>query len=251
MSELSVEPGFDAMLRDLGLTTADSVFSDPRFRVWRDIRERQNAVLDATLASGSVRFHLKRDKMRLSRPCRDEVAGLSLLRAASIPCPQLVACASLDDGRTAVMTLDLAGMKPADACGLPFDQLFEPTVTLAAKLHRAGLHHRDLYLNHFFVNPSNPSEIALLDAARVRRLPVWFRKRWVVKDLAQFAYSTRSLGVPDESLDRWIMRYADLTSSYGESELRRAVARKTEWITRHDARLRRVAPERTASLEPR
>lgn len=251
MSGLSVEPEFDRMLRELGLTTPDSVFTDSRFRVWRDIRERQNAVLDATISGEPVRLHLKRDKMRLSTPCSDEVPGLELLRAASIPCPRLVARATLDDGRTAVMTLDLAGMKPADASGLSFDRLFEPTVGLVARLHSAGLHHRDLYLNHLFVNPAKPDEIALLDAARVRRLPGWFRRRWIVKDLAQFTYSTRPLEVSPEAMDRWLSRYAELTSTRPVDRLMKDVARKTEWIARHDARLRRTAPERTASLEPR
>jgi hypothetical protein len=251
MSELSVEPGFDALLAELGLTTPVSLFVDARFRVWRDIRERQNAVLDAPTHSGPVRLHLKRDKHRLAHPCRDEVRGLALLGAASIPCPRLVACATLDDGRSAVITLDLAGMKPADASGLTFDQIAEPTAGLVARLHSAGLHHRDLYLNHLFVDPQHPERVALLDAARVRQLPRWFRRRWIVKDLAQFAYSTRLMDVSSDAFERWLARYAELASVSDVERLAGEVERKKQWIARHDERLRRVAPERTAALEPR
>ena len=251
MNQLWVEPGFDAMLRELDLNTPESLFADGRFHVWRDIRERQNAVLDASTRDGPVRLHLKRDKHRLSTPCSDETRGLALLREASIPCPQLVARAILDDGRSAVISLDLAGMKPADASGLAFEPIFEPTARLVARLHSAGLHHRDLYLNHVFVDPKYPERIALLDAARVRRLPRWFRHRWIVKDLAQFAYSTRLMRVSSEVLERWLARYAELASVDDVGRLTRDVARKTRWIAGHDERLRRVAPERAVALEPR
>jgi len=45
--------------------------------------------------------------------------------------------------------------------GLPFESLLNPTADLAAKLHNANLHHRDLYLCHFFAKTDDP--FAFLD----------------------------------------------------------------------------------------
>ncbi len=64
-------------------------------------------------------------------------------------------------------------------------------------LHNGGLHHRDLYLCHFLGRrDENPqADLRLIDAARVRPLPgPLTRRRWIVKDLAQFWYSTTATG---------------------------------------------------------
>ena len=50
---------------------------------------------------------------------------------------------TLADGRSFILTEDLAGYRPADKLvesGTPFDQLLEPTADLTAQLHRASLH---------------------------------------------------------------------------------------------------------------
>ena len=66
----------------------------------------------------------------------------------------------------------------------------------ADPLHDEDLHHRDLYLCHFFANPGDPRDLRLIDAGRVKRLPGWpLRQRWIVKDLAEFWYSTLGLAV--------------------------------------------------------
>ncbi len=139
------------------------------------------------------------------------MAGHALLTAAGIPTAPLAAHGRLDDGRSFVIFADLAGYTPADkrvAAGEPFEPLLVPTADLAADLHAAGLHHRDLYLCHFMVRP-DPFDVRLIDVARVARLanPLT-RRRWVVKDLAQFWYSTTQLAVTDEQRRRWLDRYA-------------------------------------------
>jgi len=83
--------------------------------------------------------------------------------------------------------------------------------------------------------------VKLIDAARVGRLGGLFKQRWIVKDLAQFWYSTLSLAVTDEHRDRWLNRY-------GGEGMKSAILRKVKSIARHDAKLRRAQPKRNISI---
>ena len=58
------------------------------------------------------------------------------------------------------------------------------------RFHSAGYNHRDLYCCHFFVKEPVPGQfdIRLIDLQRVQHRR-WFRRRWLVKDLAQLAWS--------------------------------------------------------------
>ena len=70
----------------------------------------------------------------------------------SIPTAPLVGWGRLADGRSFLISEDLAGYAPADKLvrrARRSRRLLEPTADLAAELHSAGLHHRDLYLCHF------------------------------------------------------------------------------------------------------
>jgi hypothetical protein len=149
------------------------------------------------------------------------------------------------------MTEDLAGYDAADKMiergEMTFDQLLEPTADLAARLHRAGLHHRDLYLCHFFVNRAG-ADVRLIDVARVKRLPVLLARRWIVKDLAQFWYSTLTLrAVSDAQRAAWLEHYAQ-KREINPQDVRGAIARKVRWIARHDVHLRREQPQRNISI---
>jgi len=70
------------------------------------------------------------------------------------------------------------------------DQLIRQVARLARKFHAAGYNHRDLYCCHFFVKEPSPGrfQIRLIDLQRVQHRRR-FRRRWLVKDLAQLAYS--------------------------------------------------------------
>lgn len=251
-----VSPRRQPLLRELGLD-AGAVFERADIRVWRKLPDRENCTLDATRADGTpVRLHVKRYPATApGTPAPDEVRGIELLQRARIPTVPLVGWGTLADGRSFVVTLDLAGYRDSEKLvqgGLPFADLLGPTADLAAQLHGAGLHHRDLYLCHFFakVTESGTPEVALIDAARVRWLPRWFRQRWVVKDLAQFWYSTTNLpAVTDEQREAWLARYAGQRSSSNASSLRRAIERKARWIARHDRSLNAKQPDRNVSLK--
>ena len=147
----------------------------------------------------------------------------------------LVAWGKLEDGRSFIITDDLAGFQPADkllAGGFPFDRLRDGLADLTAKLHQAGLHHRDLYLCHFFVK-ADESQIAvkLIDVARVKKLPALLgRQRWIVKDLSQFWYSTLPLPITETQREMWLRQYLERRGEGDPSSVRRSIERK---IARH------------------
>jgi heptose I phosphotransferase len=69
-------------------------------------------------------------------------------------------------------------------------RLISDMARIVRRFHAAGYNHRDLYCCHFFVKDTGPMrrEIRLIDLQRVQRRR-WFRRRWIVKDLAQLAWS--------------------------------------------------------------
>ncbi len=85
------------------------------------------------------------------------------------------------------------------------------------RLHAAGYNHRDLYCCHFFVKDAAhaPREIRLIDLQRVERRR-WFRRRWLVKDLAQLAWSAPSCCIKRTHKMAFIREYL------GVAKLRRA-----------------------------
>jgi hypothetical protein len=231
------------LVREIGLD-ADAIFERPDIKPWRTLPDRENCILDAL----GKRLHIKRFK---TSGATDEVRGIEFLERAGIPTVPLVGWGTMSDGRSFIVTLDLAGYRDSEKmvqAGAPFADLLEPTADLAAKLHDAGLHHRDLYLCHFFARGGAPLELALIDAARVKPLPTWFRQRWIVKDLAQFWYSTSGLAVTAEQRDAWLARYANRRGISSTARLRRAIVRKSDWIARHDRSLRQKQPARNVSL---
>ncbi|HLA84494.1 MAG TPA: lipopolysaccharide kinase InaA family protein [Thermoguttaceae bacterium] len=69
-------------------------------------------------------------------------------------------------------------------------ELIGRVADVARRFHAAGYNHRDLYCCHFFIREPQPGrfDVRLIDLQRVqhrRRL----RRRWIVKDLGQLAYS--------------------------------------------------------------
>jgi hypothetical protein len=251
-NQIHVASQFQPVLRELGID-AEAVFDHPAISAWRSLPDRQNCILSALLQDGrTIRWHVKRyARGRGEPPALAEVRGLRLLVEREIPTMDLVAWGGLDDGRSFVILNDLAGFSAADKlvrCEDDFSRILAPTAELAARLHDAGLHHRDLYLCHFFARVDGPqADVRLIDAARVRELPRLLPRRWVTKDLAQFWYSTVSLPISNEQRDSWLSTYAQ-HRGLSAVQLRGPVERKVRWIARHDQRLRRAQPLRNVSI---
>ncbi|MCC7351889.1 MAG: hypothetical protein IT446_15115 [Phycisphaerales bacterium] len=240
--------------RELGLD-AEGIFADPRIVPWRTLPDRENCTLDATLADGrSIRWHIKRYPAGpdSGSSAQQEAMGIQSLHQAEIPTVRLAGWGLLADGRSFLATEDLAGYRPADKLlegGFEFDRLLNPMADLAARLHNGGLHHRDLYLCHFFVNPDHPADIRLIDPARVRPLPGWpLRRRWIVKDLAQLWYSLSQSQIPRQQAMALFERYANTTGRYAPVRLLGSISRKAARIARHDVNLRRRQPGRNISI---
>ena len=247
---------YEMLVRSLGLDAA-GVFTDPRIVAWRKLDDRQNCTLDVSPTSdelGTIRLHVKRYHAARVPPAEAEVAGHRLLAEAGIPTAPLVAWGKLPDGRSFTIWADLAGHAPTDKLiegGRSFASLLNPTADLAARLHGAGLHHRDLYLCHFMAGGATASpDVKLIDVARVARVgSILTRRRWFVKDLAQFWYSTMQLGLPDNDRSAWLARYAATRGlADGGQGLRGAIERKVRSIARHDRRLRLRQPTRNISI---
>ena len=70
------------------------------------------------------------------------------------------------------------------------DRLIRQIARVVRKFHAAGYNHRDLYCCHFFIKEPvrGRFEVRLIDLQRVQRRRR-FRRRWLVKDLAQLAWS--------------------------------------------------------------
>jgi hypothetical protein len=249
--EVSAE--YQPVVRELGLD-AETIFTHPDIKVWRSIKERENCTLDADLAGGRhMRWHIKRFRPVVAAvsPADVEARGIRALQENNIPTTPLVGWGKLTDGRSFVVTEDLAGYRDSEkliAGGVPFDSLLKPTADLAARLHSAGLHHRDLYLCHFFTNERDHADVRLIDPGRVKKLPRWpLRRRWIVKDLAQFWYSTLRLAVTEEQRRAWLEHYSLCTGSK-PSDWLSAIGRKAAWIARHDAKLRMRQAGRNISI---
>jgi hypothetical protein len=247
-SKIQFQSAYEPLMKSLGVDAA-WVFASERVVPWRTLADRENCTLDAAWPDGRpVRFHVKRYPPGSAALAETEAAALMDLERAGIACASLAAWGRDADGRGFVMTEDLAGYEPADkriARGEPFEKLSAPTAKLAAQLHAAGFHHRDLYLCHFFVNAAG--EAKLIDAARVRRLPRWpLRRRWIVKDLAQFWYSMTQLPIPEPQRAEWLARYA--AERKIPNNFRRSVEAKSRRIAAHDANLNRREPKRHISI---
>jgi hypothetical protein len=252
-----ISPAYRKAAEDLGLS-ASWVFTDPRVVVWRELADRQNCTLRFDHLGRACFWHIKRYRGRRAvKAMLHEVHGLELLKAAGVPALNMVAHGTLDEHQAFIITENLAGYVAGDkylSDGVgQFEQILVPTARLAALLHAqaprgADLHHRDMYLCHFFIKADDASDIRFIDVARVRELPWFFRQRWVVKDLAQFIYSTYEHDISDLQRRAWLAEYAAAAGQPLTQPLHARIYDKVKRIGRHDEHLRRRQPDRNISI---
>lgn len=243
------EAKYADLLRDAGLADAMSVFEHPKIEPWRSIRERENCVLDL---DDGTRLHIKRNTKGFTG-VDDEVTGIRHLQKAGIETVPLAGYGKLNDGRGFVITENLTHFSDCERLlesGTPFETLLVPTAQTAGKLHANKLHHRDLYIGHFWANvEETPIAIRLIDAARVKPLPRWFQRRWLVKDVAQLVFSLKKFDIDMQTIDRWFAEYAKHCDHPITDLFKRAVFSKVRWIERHDAKLRAKNPTRNVAID--
>jgi len=149
-----------------------------------------------------------------------EAGWLLRLRAAGIPCPQLVAFGEeVKNGkeiRSALVTAAVPGQSLESWCvrwmaGERRDgSWLVPLALLVRKFHGFGCVHRDLYLSHVFFDPTQPGpRVTLIDLQRVCR-PGHLFGRWVVKDLAALQFSAPSPLISRADRMRWFKHYLSM-----------------------------------------
>lgn len=141
---------------------------------------------------------------------REEARNVRRLESAGIPCMEMAAFGEKlrQDGllESFFLTPELEGFTQLDDFlrarfqplaaqhgrrrDVHLRRLISRVAAIAKQFHEAGFNHRDLYCCHFFVRETIPGnfEIRLIDLQRVQHRNR-LRRRWLVKDLAQLAYS--------------------------------------------------------------
>lgn len=223
--QMWVDGEFLPTLERAGLARFDAVMSTQTGKLLRALPQRENWRLD--LDDGRPRpvgMYLKKHRVRSwgywlrarlgAAPAvssgRVEAFNIASLEQTGIDAMRLVAYGEKlhADGllESFVLTQELAGHLQLDrflrerfdrpAAGRRstpdhhLSALLQAVAAVAARFHDRGFNHRDLYCCHFFIHEPAPGQfqVNLIDLQRVERRR-WFRHRWVIKDLAQLAYS--------------------------------------------------------------
>ncbi len=250
-----------ALPRDLA-ESAMSIDSADRYHAKQG---RSTARVRFDAPEGSVSVYLKRhDRLpwtsRLAAlldpegdhsPATTERRHLERARALGIPVPEVVA-AGEEIGpwgrlRGFLMVAELVG---ADEVNLVIPRLaatLEPPAfarlkreviaemaEIAARLHAARSFHKDLYLCHYFLDPSRPAgfRLTLIDLHRLghHRWTAW---RWRWKDLGQLLYSTEGVaGIDDRDRLRFWKHYrARMRLRWPRAEARAVRAKAAHYLS--------------------
>lgn len=206
---LAFDPKFRDLLNANSFNELEDFMFAPQENSFRDVPGRLTVGLDLDAEGTKQRVYLKRhwnlSKKKSDGPFKEafaEWSNLTLLAHCGIKVPEAVAYGyGLINGRSVafVMMKEVPGMQADHFIErklnreLGFEarvKLAERLGELAKKFHGLGYNHRDFYLCHTFVNPvGDDFELNLIDLQRVQHRKV-FRKRWIVKDLAQMSYSS-------------------------------------------------------------
>lgn len=179
------------------------------------IQRRRRSHLNAVLQDRTGRYFLKWFFHRGRRnPAQLEWRNANQLEALGIPTVEAVGWGRHDSGSFVVL-------RGAD--GLQADERWRhgigATTALAwtdalavyvARLHEAGLCHRDLNIYHVLLDGA--SELRLIDVGRVMGIGWWRPRRWLIKDLASLHYSAQREGFPPRLARRFLRRYVEATS---------------------------------------
>lgn len=266
---LRVHPQFCTLLERHGLSDCDSLVETESGIALRKLKSRENWRLDLDDEHKRVvRLYLKKHRVRTTAtrlrallrlpapatPARREAERTQQLAALGVPTMTVAAYAERlrQDGTlvAAFLTEELAGFEQLDLflpqrfhdrSDLTLRHLIDCVGDAAGRFHRLGFNHRDLYTCHFFVREINSESahessrfaVHLIDLQRVQRWPAGLRRRWVVKDLAQLAYSCPPKLIGPTQRLRFFKRYRGVKRLDASSKrLARSVLRKEAALRR-------------------
>ena len=237
-----VDATYRPALQNAGLHAFDDVMQTTAGHCLRALAIRENWRLELHTPHAGVRgAYLKKHKIRSPwlwlrarlglgpgrTAGRVEAENVAALARDGIDAMRLIAFGEKlhTDGRleSFVLTEELAGYTQLDhflrkrfhtlvsrtvGRDLDLDRLTADVATLARRFHERGYNHRDLYCCHFFVSegPRGRFALRLIDLQRVQQRR-WFRRRWVVKDLAQLSYSAPRERISNTQRLRFMKRY--------------------------------------------
>jgi hypothetical protein len=108
------------------------------------------------------------------------------------------------------------------------------------KFHETGFRHRDLYLCHIFCD--SQMQFTLIDLARVFK-PLFFAKKYLVKDLAQLYYSSPGNVITTTDRLRFFLTYLQKKKlSYSDKAMIKKIVAKARQMAKHDKKHNRTVP---------
>lgn len=258
---LLINPRFAEILQVNGLTTGAAFLAWRAGETVRHIGARQTTRITLAGPEGPETFFLKRHGppgwkerivplLRFAPPilgARNEWDAIQRFGEAGIPTMTPVAY-GFQGSHSFLMTqalparcnlLELAednarnrpGSRPDDSPQIEVRTLVPQIAEIARRMHAAGLHHQDFYLNHMLL--CDTDDIRVIDLGRVRQHRR-LGKRWIVKDLAQLDFSARSLTCRDRL--RFLRLYLGRPLNRGDRSMIRQIAFKSRRIAAHTAK---------------
>ena len=267
---IRAQAAYRPALEHTGLVTLDALMTTRGTKFLRQLDERANVRIELPCGDGPVvtaflKRHVTSDLcgwLRGGFSCRAllgpgsiEAHNVQRLRMAGVPTMQVIAHGQRVRRPWRVESFVLVEQIPN---AMPLDdylrERFGPPVPgpgdaqrrdlvtrlahLVRRFHSAGFNHRDLYCCHVFVQDraEQAPGLYLIDLQRVERRR-WFRRRWLVKDLAQLSYSAPAERISRTDRMRFFRSYlgcGKLTAAH--KRLARSVLAKMRRMARHVAR---------------
>ena len=204
-------------------------------REWEETKRRPSHI-NAVLRTAHGTYHLKWFfHSWLRNPARAEWRSAQRISEVGVPTVHAIGWGRHVDGTFVVLrhvagdpldVLHTAGMDDSTCVDLA-----KKLARLVARLHDAGLCHRDLNVYHVFVDGY---DVTLIDVGRVRRFR---RLRWLIKDLASLLDSARFQGFPRRAARAFLAEYLRASRrSWIRRDLIRRVDRKARAYRRHNAK---------------
>ena len=259
---LRVARAFVPLLRENGLATFDAVMAWSRGSLMRSVPGRSTVRIElkSPLGGSQVAFLKRYEPAYLTAGKRflrflhwpgtedealNEWQAIHALRAAGFNTAEPIAVGQSRSlgavTRSFLLTAEIAsGIAAHDYAHAleapPRRQLALQVAELTRRFHDAGFVHKDCYLSHLFVvERAAGRTLFFIDLQRVAK-PRWVRRRWLIKDLAQLAYSAQLAGATSRDLLAFAHTY------FGRTNLTPADRRLLSSILRRVQALHRRGP---------
>lgn len=255
---LLVQSEFSSILRDHDLTTFEALM-DPKLGipVKAALHYRRTACVELDDSHGTCRFFIKchepaplREYVKPLIRLRWPIVGArneweAMIKFHELGIPTMVPVAFGRDGRRSfVMTqaiedctklsdwMETHLKEPDGDARRQARRIVHRLARIVRTMHRARMHHQDLYLGHLLL-PNDPEsqDLFVIDLGRVDGHLPWSR-HWIIKDLAQLEFSSDRFSRTDRV--RFLRGYLGRDLTTFDRVLIWSVLRKARSIRHHD-----------------